>query len=310
MWTQERFFAEHAAPENYGAQMADVERFVARHSAARRRVVLVTSGGTTAPLERNVVRYLDNFSAGTRGATSAEYFLAHGYAVVFMSRQHSQAPFTRLYSHTTNPFFDLLEEPVQEQGATIRVADAHVPSLLPVLRSFHEARRSGSLLAVSFVSVVEYLFLLRGIACAMRPLGRLGMFYLAAAVSDFFMPDTHIPEHKIQSDDGSLVLRMEQVPKVLGVLVHEWAPDAFVVSFKLETDDELLIPKAEKSLARYAHSLVIGNHLHKRKHEVVLVAPRAAGGAFEHEWIRVYDHEIELDIVAALAARHGAHIAI
>lgn len=38
-------------------------------------VVLVTSGGTTVPLERNCVRFLDNFSQGTRGALSAEAFL-------------------------------------------------------------------------------------------------------------------------------------------------------------------------------------------------------------------------------------------
>jgi phosphopantothenoylcysteine synthetase/decarboxylase len=38
-------------------------------------VVLVTSGGTTVPLERNCVRFLDNFSQGTRGALSAEAFI-------------------------------------------------------------------------------------------------------------------------------------------------------------------------------------------------------------------------------------------
>lgn len=40
------------------------------------RVAVVTSGGTTAPLERRCVRFLDNFSQGTRGALSAEQFLA------------------------------------------------------------------------------------------------------------------------------------------------------------------------------------------------------------------------------------------
>lgn len=39
------------------------------------RVAVVTSGGTTAPLERRCVRFLDNFSQGTRGALSAEQFL-------------------------------------------------------------------------------------------------------------------------------------------------------------------------------------------------------------------------------------------
>jgi len=33
---------------------------------------VVQSGGTTVPLERETVRFLDNFSSGTRGAISAE----------------------------------------------------------------------------------------------------------------------------------------------------------------------------------------------------------------------------------------------
>lgn len=37
-----------------------------------RRVVCVTSGGTTVPLEQRCVRYIDNFSSGFRGAASTE----------------------------------------------------------------------------------------------------------------------------------------------------------------------------------------------------------------------------------------------
>lgn len=40
-----------------------------------RPVVVVTSGGTTVPLERRCIRFIDNFSAGTRGAVSVEWFL-------------------------------------------------------------------------------------------------------------------------------------------------------------------------------------------------------------------------------------------
>ena len=40
-----------------------------------RPIVCVTSGGTTVPLERHCVRFIDNFSGGTRGALSAENFL-------------------------------------------------------------------------------------------------------------------------------------------------------------------------------------------------------------------------------------------
>lgn len=40
---------------------------------------------------------------------------------------------------------------------------------------------------------------------------------------------------------------------------------------QLETDDNLLVPKARAALERYGHQLVIGNELHKRKAEVVFV---------------------------------------
>lgn len=41
--------------------------------------------------------------------------------------------------------------------------------------------------------------------------------------------------------------------------------------YQLETDPELLIPKARAALSRYGHQLVIGNELHRRKYEVVFV---------------------------------------
>ena len=52
-------------------------------------------GGTTIPLEVNTVRFVDNFSAGTRGSASAEQFLEAGYAVIFLYRDKSLEPFIR-----------------------------------------------------------------------------------------------------------------------------------------------------------------------------------------------------------------------
>lgn len=49
---------------------ARMDDFVVANTS--RRIVVVTSGGTTIPLERNTVRFIDNFSTGTRGAKSAE----------------------------------------------------------------------------------------------------------------------------------------------------------------------------------------------------------------------------------------------
>jgi hypothetical protein len=52
---------------------ASVADFVGKNLLEGRPVVLVTSGGTTVPLERRTVRFIDNFSTGARGAKLAEY---------------------------------------------------------------------------------------------------------------------------------------------------------------------------------------------------------------------------------------------
>ncbi|PWY99666.1 DFP-domain-containing protein, partial [Testicularia cyperi] len=354
-WSSDRFFQTQQPPSNLEEISASTSKFVQRHLREGRKVVLVTSGGTTVPLEKNVVRFLDNFSAGTRGATSAEYFLSAGYAVIFMSRQHSLAPYTRHYSHTTNPFLDLLADPATHVHTDlpasttgedhITVLPQHVAHLRPILSAYHHARSSGLLHTVPFVTVNDYLWLLREMSRVMQPLGRHAMYYLAAAVSDFFIPSTNVPEHKIQSGKGSLVIEMDQVPKVLKPMVEQWVPEGYLVSFKLETDPNLLIPKAVGALQRYGHQLVIGNDLNRRKFEVVFVERRSTTPAttaeaptknhvesievdhqqFTATWMKLSDsasrggstggggkggeRELEEDIIAALTNRHDEWIA-
>ena len=58
---------------------------------------------------------------------------------------------------------------------------------------------------------------------------------------------------------------------MLKPLVSLWASNCFVISFKLETDPEILIRKARTALENYGHNLVIGNILATRKRKVVLV---------------------------------------
>lgn len=50
-------------------------------------------------------------------------------------------------------------------------------------------------------------------------------------------------EHKIQSSEGDLTLSLRATPKCLSALKAEWCPDALIVSFKLETDQSILMKK-------------------------------------------------------------------
>lgn len=308
------YFNNYPPPKALPKHEALARAFIKYHAEENRRVVLVTSGGTTVPLENQTVRFIDNFSAGTRGATSAEYFLQEGYAVIFLHRQFSLLPYSRHYSHSTNCFLDFMDEgtPSGNGDSTspdhgpIVVRSEYQDEMRDVLRKYRYAKENNRLLLLPFTTIAEYLFELRSLAKLMKPLGSKALFYLAAAVSDFFIPRDRMAEHKIQSSEVSsaeqreksvgdnndeqaqkskkLVVDLDPVPKFLHRLVDGWAPEgSMIVSFKLETDPGLLVHKAQTALQRYSHHLVIGNLLSTRKWEVVFVTPDPP----YERWIRV-----------------------
>lgn len=305
---ESHYFATNAAPEYLDELVSQAAEFVQQHKAQGHKVVLVTSGGTTVPLENNTVRFIDNFSAGTRGATSAEYFLQLGYAVIFLHREFSLLPYSRHYSHSTNCFLDYMSEGAD---GSLVIADKYREEMHQLWKKHNSARDKDLLLLLPFTTVNQYLFSLRAIAQVMDSLGTKALFYLAAAVSDFFLPVSRMPEHKIQAQDhndgGKLVVNLDPVPKFLRRLVDSWAPGAMITSFKLETDHELLLKKAHQALERYHHQLVIGNLLQTRKREVVFVTTT------DEHWYRLPEGdngEIEKLIVPAVTEHHEAYIKI
>jgi len=340
------YFSTNPPPKTLEAHSQLAKDFIAYHSSRGHRVVLITSGGTSVPLERQTVRFIDNFSAGTRGATSAEYFLQAGYAVIFLHRQFSLQPYSRHYSHDTESFLDFLAE--SPDGKVVAKPE-HQEEMMSVLRKYNAAKSKNLLLSLPFTTITDYLFVLRAISQLMRPLGPRGLLYLAAAVSDFFVPPDRMVEHKIQSTDAisaeksqqsklgivdklnldtdsaldattdspqlsegeeeevfdnfdsspriprskRLIVDLDPVPKFLKNLVDGWAPEGMIVSFKLETDPAILVHKAEYSLERYQHHLVIGNLLSTRKWEVVFVSKEdkeLENSRVREQWIRVAQH--------------------
>lgn len=118
---------------------------------------------------------------------------------------------------------EIEEPPLSATGRAISDEDVRIlvnpppdgrPLLIRVLRESKRVKELGSLHTVTFVTVDDYLFLLRGIAGVLggkldhtKPtsshggssvgldaqeedisVGRDAMYYLAAAVSDFFLP--------------------------------------------------------------------------------------------------------------------------
>ncbi|CAK9173968.1 unnamed protein product [Ilex paraguariensis] len=302
-------FFDSAPPLRDGTNIrSKLKDFIEMHSSSSvsgsggvNRVVCVTSGGTTVPLERRCVRYIDNFSSGYRGAASTEYFLKAGYSVIFLYRRGTCQPFCR--SLPDDPLLECFEF---TDESNIQVHQSHFEAVKRALTGHDAAVAGGFLLKLPFTTIFEYLQILQLIAISMRSLGPSAMFYLAAAASDFYVPWKSMTEHKIQSRSGPLDMRLVQVPKMLSLLRKEWSPMAFCVSFKLETDKEILLEKADMALRKYKMHAVVANELLTRKEEVVVVT--STGNITVHRDKTQPDADVECPLIHLLVERHSAYI--
>ncbi|CAN0070728.1 unnamed protein product, partial [Phaeothamnion confervicola] len=284
------FFREGGGkPSALGALLTadeSLRAFVASCVRLGRPVVCVTSGGTAVPLERNTVRTIDNFSTGLRGASSAEEFLTLGYGVVYLHRIGCAAPFARQFQKLLSQHVDflLLDRARPTAKGTVELVTENMASggvdadgrLVEALVGYKAAIEEGMLLPIGFTTLAEYLRLLRLVSTRLAAMGCHAMLFLAAAVSDFYVPEAEMATHKIQSGSGSeesgkFLLELWPVPKCLGLVRADWAPAAFCVSFKLETDEDILLQKARQAIQRYDVHLVVANELHTRYDRVVLV---------------------------------------
>ena len=352
------FFASSPPPASLHETRGSCASFLAHHghrpgAPGTRPVALVTSGGTTAPLERTAVRFIDNFSSGARGAASAEYLIRAGYAVVFLHREGSLKPFDRALPRIVRGAAEATrcwgdgsvlglirdersDRPRSEEdrsgsssphrGSTLRFNAGCADAVAAAVAAHRDAAEAGALLCVPFSTVFEYVHSLRALCEELgRHCGERAMAYLAAAVSDFYVPWAELPEHKIQSreapDDedreaaSGVVLRLRRVPKMLGLVRSRWCPRAFVVGFKLETDPALLYRKASDSLRLYALHAVVANEMATRRDRAwvaSLARTDATLGATPGSYQLVERGEDEPDLeerlVDELVERHERHV--
>ncbi|CAF1030699.1 unnamed protein product [Rotaria sp. Silwood1] len=262
-----------------------VQLFLNKYQPSDHSIVLVTSGGTTVPLEKNTVRFIDNFSTGQRGAASVEYFLEKNYIVLFFYRLSSTLPYQR---HIKNIFNE-------SQSNTNYYLD-----------QYHKYR--DSLLLIPFQTVTDYLNGLKQLCCLLKPFGRSVLIYACAAVSDYYIPNDELTEHKIPSGQNELIIRLKPVPKLLGSIKGEYAPDALVVSFKLETDEKILEEKCLHSADKYNQDIIIGNMLTTRRNQVRIFE------RIEKQWTTInrlqennQQEELEFHIIEFLCNKHRVY---
>lgn len=268
---------QHPSPNvHLGAFSNYLAQFLLKNNGP---IVLVTSGGTSVPLESNTVRSIENFSTGHRGAVSAEKFLSRDYSVIFLTRDKAMRPFLRCFT----------EESIYKRGE-------FPEDLQEKCNQFRRYVEDWKLLVVEYLTVEEYIETLRYLSIALVSVQSRLMFYLASAVSDYTLE--HPPcTHKLKSNEASLDLHLVPVPKILGELKRK-LPKAFLVSFKLETDSSLLLPSCHKSIEKYNVDRVVGNLLQTRKKEVKLVSRDSC------ETIQVNSGYIEEEVIEVLTKDH------
>ena len=258
----------------------------------KRKVVLVTSGGTLVPLERHPVRFLDNFSTGRRGAAAVEQFVGMGYAVVHLMREGSVPPFARHLAQLWKPkeggddvsALSPSSSPASLSPAimsTLHVSPSEgllclgsapaSPQLKRQLARYIDAVSSHRLLILPFTTLTSYAHTLQLALELLSPLSSRVLIFSAAAVSDYHIPLSSLSAHKLPSSSSSpLQLTLQPTPKLLPLLRHA-CPHAVCVSFKLDTRWEGLEGKARKALDEYGMNVVVMNELESRDDRVVLL---------------------------------------
>ncbi|XP_052033169.1 phosphopantothenate--cysteine ligase isoform X3 [Apodemus sylvaticus] len=103
-------------------------------------------------------------------------------------------------------------------------------------------------------------------------------------------------------------ITMKMVPKMLSPLVKDWAPKAFIVSFKLETDPDIIISRARNALEVYQHQVVVANILESIKSFVIIVTKDSETKLLLSEEEVAKGMVIEEKIVDDLQSRHTAFI--
>ena len=271
------FIANHAptAPDSPAASSAPTP-------PGGRRIAVVTSGGTTVPLELKTVRFIDNFSTGTRGALCCENLIRKGYAVIFLHRRGSTFPFAvdicAALRNDPTSLPAVCASRMSAVTATATTADIATTATTATTATISNSTNTDErLLSVPFTTLFEYLYLLRDIHTLLQPVGAHAMTVLAAAVADFYVPYDLMATEKIQSRGNSggghgITLELQSTPKMLTCLCEVWCPDALIVSFKLETNPNILVAKAAGAIRKYGVDVVCANVLGTHRQLVTLVS--------------------------------------
>ena len=214
--------------------------------------VLVTSGGTVAPIDD--VRQITNTSTGRFGAMIAEASLRRGAKVWYLSTPAALKPFRR------EAQFDLTSDN----------PEAEVRRLAELRLEWAKYCNQCYFLPFNPPTVERYSQLVH----ATLRVNPIDIVFLAMAVSDY-SPEAFAG--KISSDRESQTIQLRRSPKVIQS-VRDWAPHVYLVGFKLTSraSDFELTRQAREACRVNRADLTVANDLiavQAGRHVIHLVRP-------------------------------------
>lgn len=179
-----------------------------------------------------------DFSFGDRGAATAEQFLRAGYAVIFLSRSGSLAPFSRHFQAYIRElqFMSMLQ--VQDDNTLIVQSqdEKQRDHIATMLRAWQQTK--DCIFHLRFDTVQQYLFYLRGAAQHVDLAGTRAMIVLAASVLEYYIPSAatnvkvNISTNSAEKrQDSALALQLIRVPNLIRKIRRDYAPKSFLVTF-------------------------------------------------------------------------------
>ncbi|GFE53245.1 phosphopantothenate cysteine ligase, putative [Babesia ovis] len=263
------------------------------------KLAVVTSGGTCVPLDRCGVRLMDNFSTGKRGSRVAEELLRRGYHVVFIYRKGSHMPFLRDITDCGDDLglADAME--VAEDGTIKFVPPKN--RLDDIRRAIEEYRMyKDKLTLITFRVTADYRRAVETVCNALKHKAADAMFFLAAAVADFEIPEDMLPRNKVSSD-SDMTLHLVRAEKVRNMVRKIMGNKPTLCCFKLETDQTITMQKAKLLIEEPTSAdVVVVNILDQRYNTVELVFSTG-----ETRRLQTKDGDIEEGIVDALIQLHS-----
>jgi phosphopantothenate-cysteine ligase len=214
--------------------------------------VVVTGGGTVAPIDD--VRQIANISSGRFSAAISEACLERGATVWHIHTPQAQLPYQRAAR------FDLTaSDPAVEHTRLARLRDR-----------WQSAAGRLHLVSLAQGTVDDYA---RSLEHVLRSRA-IDVTFLAMAVSDF---EPEPLTGKLDSDVETTLIRCRRTPKVIRS-VRDWAPDVYLVGFKLlsRSSPVELIAAAEDVCRLNRAQLTVANDLQTLqagRHTIHLVRP-------------------------------------